>query len=145
MSRNTKTTLLVAGLILVGFILGAAVGSGDEPEKTAATTAETVTVVRTDTVTNTETVTKTKTRVKYRTRVKVKYRTVTEAAPQPVAADADADLGGGDGCSPEYEGACVPDDAGDVNCTDLSDTDIDSVGSDPYGLDRDGDGIACES
>jgi resuscitation-promoting factor RpfB len=144
MNRNTKTTLLVAGLVLVGFILGIAAGSGDEPEKTAAA-AETVTVVKTDTVTHTETVTRTRTRVKYRTRVKVKYKTVTEAAPQPVAADAGTDLDAGDGCSPEYQGACVPDGAGDVNCTDLSDTDFDSVGSDPYGLDRDGDGIACES
>lgn len=142
MNRNTKTTLLVAGLVLVGFLLGLAAGSGgDEPQQTAAAAAETVTVARTDTVTRTETVVRTRTRVKYRTRVKVRYRTVTEPAPAaaPVAADSS------DGCSPEYAGACVPDDAGDVNCTDLYDTDFDSVGSDPYGLDRDGDGIACES
>lgn len=39
----------------------------------------------------------------------------------------------------------MPDDGYDVNCTDLAESDFDSVGGDPYGLDRDGDGIACES
>ncbi len=48
-------------------------------------------------------------------------------------------------CSSEYEGACVPTDQGDVDCTELPDSDFQSVGSDPYGLDRDGDGVACES
>jgi resuscitation-promoting factor RpfB len=140
MDRNTKLTLLVAGLIVIGFVLGIAVGSGDEPQ----TTAQTRTVVSTDTITRTETRTETvtHTRTRYRTRIKVKYRTVTEAAPEPLAGSDDSD---GDGCSSEYVGACVPDDAGDVNCTDLAESDFDSVGSDPYGLDRDGDGIACES
>jgi resuscitation-promoting factor RpfB len=77
-----------------------------------------------------------------RDRTRVKYRTVTEPAP---AAPAAGPGSSSDGCSPEYEGTCVPDDVGDVNCSDLSATDFASVGSDPYGLDRDGDGIACES
>jgi hypothetical protein len=47
-------------------------------------------------------------------------------------------------CDANYSG-CVPADAGDVNCTDLSDSDIEVIGEDIYGLDRDGDGIACES
>jgi hypothetical protein len=33
----------------------------------------------------------------------------------------------------------------DVNCGDISETDFNSVGDDPDGLDRDGDGVACES
>jgi hypothetical protein len=144
MSRNVKVTLLVALLILIGFATGAAVGTDDQVDATAGTVTVARTVVSTDTVTRTATVTRTHTRVKYRTRVrvKVKYRTVTEAAPAPdsgVSADDDS------GCSTEYAGACVPADAGDVDCTELADSDFDSIGSDPYRLDADGDGVACES
>ena len=49
------------------------------------------------------------------------------------------------GCDPNYEGACVPVDQGDVDCGDLVETDFDVVGDDVDGLDGDGDGIACES
>jgi hypothetical protein len=52
---------------------------------------------------------------------------------------------GADDCSAEYSGACIPADAGDVDCTELADSDFASVGSDPYRLDADGDGVACES
>jgi hypothetical protein len=53
-------------------------------------------------------------------------------------------------CHPEYSGACVPF-ASDVDCSGgsgngpeyVSGT-FSSTGSDPYGLDADGDGIACE-
>jgi TolA-binding protein len=55
------------------------------------------------------------------------------------------DTGGGQGCDPNYEGACVPTDMGDVDCGDLVETDFDVVGYDVDGLDGDGDGIACES
>jgi hypothetical protein len=62
------------------------------------------------------------------------------------------DMGGaGDGstitgdCDPNYEGACVPTDVGDVDCGDLLETDFYVVGDDVDGLDGDGDGIACES
>jgi hypothetical protein len=48
-------------------------------------------------------------------------------------------------CDPNYKGACVPTGHGDVNCADVHATDIQVVGKDPYGLDGDGDGIACES
>ncbi len=48
-------------------------------------------------------------------------------------------------CDPNYEGVCVPDDGYDYNCPDIDGTDFPSVGTDPHGLDRDGDGIACES
>ena len=58
---------------------------------------------------------------------------------------------GGDGsaaasnCDPNYAGACVPTGNDDVNCADVQETDIHVVGKDPYGLDGDGDGTACES
>lgn len=71
--------------------------------------------------------------------------TCTSVSNGSEPSEAAADSSAADGCSPEYEGACVPDNVGDVDCTELSDSDFSSVGSDPYGLDADGDGIACES
>lgn len=47
-------------------------------------------------------------------------------------------------CNPNYVGACLPL-TGDVDCGDISAHDFRSVGSDPFRLDGDGDGIACES
>jgi len=58
----------------------------------------------------------------------------------------------GAGCDPNYAGACVPI-ASDVDCAGGSGNgpayvyakDFRVVGTDIYGLDADGDGIACES
>jgi hypothetical protein len=54
-------------------------------------------------------------------------------------------------CHPSYEGACVPVGVSDVDCAGGSGDGpyyvrgpIHVVGPDEYGLDRDGDGIACE-
>lgn len=53
-------------------------------------------------------------------------------------------------CHPSYEGACVPI-ASDVDCAGGSGNGpeyvrgpVYVVGPDEYGLDRDGDGVACE-
>lgn len=53
-------------------------------------------------------------------------------------------------CDPNYEGACVPI-ASDVDCAGGSGNGpayvrgpVYVVGDDIYGLDRDGDGVACE-
>jgi hypothetical protein len=53
-------------------------------------------------------------------------------------------------CDPNYSGACVPI-ASDVDCAGGSgngpayvDGPVHVVGSDIYGLDRDGDGVACD-
>lgn len=74
---------------------------------------------------------------------------VTEAAaapaPAPLPAPPQAALVPAGECSPEYSGACVPMNIGNVNCPDVAAQDFRSVGSDPYGLDGDTDGIACES
>jgi hypothetical protein len=54
-------------------------------------------------------------------------------------------------CDPNYVGACVPADTSDVDCAGGSGDGpeyvgpVQVVGSDPYGLDADGDGYACES
>lgn len=48
-------------------------------------------------------------------------------------------------CDPEYSGACIPDVPYDLDCGDVAAQDFSSVGSDPNGFDREGDGLACES
>jgi hypothetical protein len=47
-------------------------------------------------------------------------------------------------CNPNYTGVCLQL-TGDVNCGDISARNFGSVGSDPFRLDGDNDGIACES
>jgi len=46
-------------------------------------------------------------------------------------------------CDPNYEGACIPLNSPDLDCADFTSS-IKVVGLDKHGLDRDGDGIACE-
>lgn len=140
---NTKLTLLVSGLIVVGLLAGVALGSGDSAPTKTVTVAHTVTTF--DTVTRTATVIHVRTKVRYKTRVKVRYRTVTEPSTAGYAGAGSSSSSSDSGCSDEYSGACVPTDQGDVNCGDLSATDFQSTGSDPYRLDADGDGVACES
>ena len=55
------------------------------------------------------------------------------------------------GCHPSYENVCVPI-ASDVDCAsgngngpEYVDGPVHVIGPDEYGLDRDGDGIACEN
>jgi hypothetical protein len=69
--------------------------------------------------------------------------TTVAAAPQPFASS--------NGCDPNYAGGCVPI-ASDVDCASGSgngpayvDGPVQVVGSDIYDLDRDHDGIGCES
>lgn len=71
-----------------------------------------------------------------------------EQAPEPELEPEDD--GGGD-CDPNYEGACLKPDSPDYDCAGGSGDGPDytgpvqSVGDDPYDLDRDGDGSACET
>ncbi len=46
-------------------------------------------------------------------------------------------------CSPNYS-PCVPGNHGDVDCGDLPGSNYHVIGEDIYGLDRDGDGVACD-
>jgi hypothetical protein len=54
-------------------------------------------------------------------------------------------------CDPNYEGACLDPTSADYDCAGGSGNGPDytgpvrSVGSDPFDLDRDGDGLACEN
>lgn len=47
-------------------------------------------------------------------------------------------------CDPNYTGACVPVNAGDVNCDQIK-AQVKVVGKDIYNLDGDGNGLGCES
>ena len=47
------------------------------------------------------------------------------------------------GCDPNYSGACIPINSPDLDCADIGGS-VKVSGSDPHGLDRDGDGIGCE-
>ncbi|HSE10773.1 MAG TPA: thermonuclease family protein [Nocardioidaceae bacterium] len=60
-------------------------------------------------------------------------------APQPKPQPAAPAVGCADGYSP-----CIPPYPPDIDCSDV-DRPISVTGSDPHGLDRDGDGVACES
>ena len=66
-------------------------------------------------------------------------------ATEPVAS------ANGGGCDPNYEGACLDPSAYDYDCAGGSGDGpeytgpVEVVGSDPYDLDRDGDGVACAS
>jgi hypothetical protein len=72
----------------------------------------------------------------------------TQAVPALPATD---QPGGGSDCDPSYEGACLDPDASDYDCEGGSGDGpqytggVTVVGDDHFGLDRDGDGIACES
>ena len=72
-----------------------------------------------------------------RERQREEQRQLEQAAPPPSDS--------GSGCDPNYTGACVPTDQGDVNCGDIPEKDFNSIGSDPDRLDADHDGVACES
>lgn len=75
---------------------------------------------------------------------------VSVPAPAPAPAPVPLVQQGGGGCDSNYTGACVPI-ASDVDCAGGSGDGpayvqgpVQVVGSDIYGLDRDGDGIACD-
>lgn len=74
--------------------------------------------------------------------------TTTSPTPTttPTSTTAPAQVAGAqESCHPSYEGACVPAGTGDVDCTEISAVNLAVVGPDEYGLDGDGDGIACEA
>lgn len=68
-------------------------------------------------------------------------KTCAQPKPKP-APKPDTGNAPGAGCEPGYD-PCVPIYPPDVNCADVNGP-IRVTGPDPHGLDRDGDGIACE-
>jgi hypothetical protein len=137
--RNRVAAAAIAagfGGLLLGAGLGAA-GAQDSAKTEAA-------AVKEKTVTETTTVDKVRT-VKARPKTKTKTVTVTNTETVTSPSSGDNGGGGGDNCSPEYTGACIPANADDVDCGDVDADNFQSVGSDPYILDLDSDGVACES
>lgn len=70
----------------------------------------------------------------------------TQSAPQPDPTEQPAQSEppeAGGGCDPNYT-PCIPAYPPDVNCGDIGIT-VQVIGGDPHGLDRDNDGVACES
>jgi hypothetical protein len=75
-----------------------------------------------------------------------------ESYEEPVPAPDDETLGGtaDGGCDPNYEGACLDPNSPDYDCEGGSGDGPDYtgpvtvIGDDPFDLDRDGDGSACE-
>ncbi len=137
MDPTARTTSLIVALVIAGVLMGTVIGSLGEPDAKVAVQ----TVVRTQTVSKTKTVTRTRT------------KTVTRPADGLADADAldedDAATGTTDtgrNCSSDYLDACIPADSPEiVSCRDIPERDFQSVGNDPYALDPDGDGTACES
>ncbi len=50
----------------------------------------------------------------------------------------------GNNCHPAYPGLCLPANGTDINCKDIRAKNFRVLPPDPYGLDRDLDGIGCE-
>jgi len=76
--------------------------------------------------------------------VAAKTQRAAEARAREAERDAadQAESDGGSGCASGYSG-CVPAYPPDVNCPEV-DGPVQVTGDDPHGLDRDGDGVACE-
>jgi hypothetical protein len=69
-------------------------------------------------------------------------RAEREAAAQAEREAEEAEEEEGGGCDPNYSG-CVPAYPPDVDCAEVGES-VSSYGTDPHGLDADGDGIGCE-
>lgn len=74
-------------------------------------------------------------------------------APAPPARPVAPAPSAGGGCHPSYSGTCIPEDVFDADCAGgggngpwyVQEKDIKVVGPDVFELDRDGNGIGCES
>lgn len=152
MQSTPKATGFVIALVLAGILFGFVIGRSGDPEPPVV--VQTVEGAAAETITRTT------------TRTITRARTVTVEEEDPFAdedeagSDADSEFDDedededttsttatspGEGCSDAYVGACVPAGVDRVECADLTDEDFESIGQDPYGLDPDGDGVACET
>lgn len=83
-------------------------------------------------------------RAAHRAHVRAQRRAARRAAREAAAVQAQSS------CDPNYSGACLDPSASDYDCAGGSGDGpeytgpVQVVGSDPYGLDSDGDGYACE-
>ena len=105
--------------------------TGAEPDQTTTTEAPSTTTTTTTTSTTTTTT----------TTAPVVPTTIPAIVPPPEVAGQQQTAG----CDPNYLGACVPMGVGDVDCPQVGVNDFRVVGADPHDLDRNNDGVACES
>jgi resuscitation-promoting factor RpfB len=146
-----KAILLMTVLFFVGVSVGS---SGSEPaEATAVETpkAKTVTVDGEPvTVTQTETVKKRVVKWKTKRVVRTVTETVAAPAPPPPPPPSSARNSGGGNCHESYSG-CLDANASDYDCAGGSGDGpkytgpVEVYGYDEYDLDRDGDGVGCDS
>lgn len=144
--RLIRTAILsgvVAAATGVGGALLVAQNDGERPRAATVTHVETKTVTRTRTVRLVRTVTAPSTD---EAALPAEPELPDVNYPLPYGTLDTASDEDGDGCADEYSGACVDPDAIDLDCSDIGDEiEVTSLGNDPYRLDADGDGYACES
>lgn len=128
-----------------------------ESQATTTTQAPTTTVASTTTAAPTTTVAPTTTAAP--TTTSPPPTTTAKPAPQlfvappTTAAPSTAAPAASSGCHPSYQGTCIPADVSDADCAGgsgngpyyVEEENIAVVGPDQYDLDRDGNGVGCES
>jgi Protein of unknown function (DUF2510)/Excalibur calcium-binding domain len=129
-----KVLTTVAAVFALLIAIGALSGGEEGPPETEAEPTPTVSVTATQTATQTATATATATV----TKTKRVVRTVTVQPEQPPPPDEPSG-----NCAPNYD-PCIPPFPPDLDCEDV-DGPITVTGLDPHDLDRDGDGVACET
>ena len=73
-----------------------------------------------------------------------------QSAARDPGGDGEQPSGSADGCDPNYAGACLRPNSPDYDCAGGSGDgpdytgQVEVIGDDHYGLDRDGDGIGCD-
>jgi hypothetical protein len=73
-------------------------------------------------------------------------KAAADRAAAAAAAPAAAPAAQNSNCTPAYPDFCIPQRSGDAyNCADFTQNNFTALPEDPYRLDRDRDGIACES
>jgi hypothetical protein len=148
--------LIAAGLVLIALLVSSCVDDpfapGEATVELAASEAASTTVTTSTVVSTTEppstTARPTTTKQPVTTKPKVKATSPsTTRRPTPPATRAPAS-----DCHPSYSGACLRTSAGDYDCAGGSGNGPNYVqgpirvrGEDPFDLDRDGDGEACEA
>jgi hypothetical protein len=134
--HRQRIAAVIVGPIVALALVAAVAGCGDDDD--AATTTETSTTTERETTTTAPTTTTT-----------TAPTTSTTAAPPTTAPPTTAAPSAAPDCHPSYD-PCVPI-ASDVDCQGGSGDGpvytgrVNVIGPDEYDLDRDGDGVGCES
>jgi hypothetical protein len=144
-----RRLLLPTGLLVFVLVVGAC-GEAPGTSQQAASTASTAPVTTTEPTTTT--VAPTTTKAPATTRAPTTTRRVIAAAPPTTRRRPPATTRSQRNCDPSYPGVCLRVGIGDYDCAGGSgngpnyvDGPIKVTGPDSFDLDRDGDGVGCES